>query len=347
MDLKGLTIGITGGAGFVGSHTGKFLQANGARVLMIDRERYPETKDNCERFYWTDYDDKAALGYFRQHKVDGIIHCAGTSLVGPSILNPLGYYHNNVSKTISMLENISRWENKPFIIFSSSAAVYGNHRPGVESRELLSESHPKDPCNPYGQTKLMIEQILRDCRTAFDISSISLRYFNACGADVWDSKLGPGPDDTHIIPRMFQAHQKGEAFKLFGDDYQTPDGTCIRDYIHVCDIAEAHATACLELKKQATEGSLARAFNLGSNKGYSNLELITAFNEYVHTLCGDAKLEYTIEPRREGDPDILQADGSQFQRTFNWAPQYSDLPTIISSTGAFYEGMNYGDINAR
>jgi UDP-glucose 4-epimerase len=256
--------------------------------------------------------------------IDGIVHCAGTSLVGPSIADPGEYYNNNVVKTVLMLDHLSTWDVKPFIVFSSSAAVYGN----PVSTPITEDAIP-NPINPYGNTKMMIERILHDYGVAHGFRSFIFRYFNAAGADVWGSELGPEPGDTHIIPRIFEAYFAKKPFRLFGTDYATSDGTCVRDYIHVCDIALAHLRACVSL----SDGSESKTYNLGTNTGYSNQLIIDTFKD----LVGD--LEVINEDRREGDPDILVADGSKFAAEQGMTPQFSDMPTIIESFKKYYGGQ--------
>ena len=317
MDLKGLTICVTGGAGFVGSHTAKTLKAAGARVIILDRRRLPMPDTIYDQFLHDDFAEGRVLDYLQGMNIDGFVHCAGTSLVGPSIKNPSEYYNNNVLKNIQFLDHLKDWKQKPFVVFSSSAATYGN-----PLSVPIKETDPQIPINPYGESKLIMEHLLRDYGNAYGIRSLSLRYFNACGADVWGSELGPEDGDTHIIPRMFTDHP----FNLFGDDYSTPDGTCVRDYIHVSDLAIAHGKSCEYLGTGGKTG----CYNLGTNTGYSNRELIEAYREYV------GELTVLTGPRREGDPDELVADASAFMKDFHWKPAYSDLETIIKSTADWY-----------
>jgi len=317
MDLKDLTICVTGGAGFVGSHTAKTLKAAGARVIILDRRRLPLPDTIYDQFLHDDFAEERVLDYLQGMNVDGFVHCAGTSLVGPSIKNPSEYYNNNVLKNIQFLDHLKEWKRKPFVVFSSSAATYGN-----PVNIPIQETDPQVPINPYGETKLIMEHLLRDYGNAYGIRSFSLRYFNACGADVWGSELGPEEGDTHIIPRLFT----DSPFHLFGDDYSTPDGTCVRDYIHVSDLAIAHSKACLAL----SDGHESGCYNLGTNKGYSNQELVEAYRKYV----GD--LTVLTCPRREGDPDELVADASAFMKEFHWKPAFSDLETITKSTADWY-----------
>lgn len=325
MRLDGYKIGITGGRGYIGSHTAKSLLAAGAEVYVIDNRYVSQNKVEGTTYLSGDYGDWRLLDKLKRIGIDGFVHCAGTSLVGPSIADPGTYYDNNVAKTIAMLNQLRRWDNKPFIVFSSSAAVYG--QPAVVP---ITEDTLKAPINPYGRTKSMIEDILKDY-SAYGLRHYSLRYFNAAGADVWDNELGPEPGDTHIIPRMFEAKLENEPFKLFGTDYNTPDGTCVRDYIHVCDLALSHLAACVKL----ANGGESKVYNLGTNSGYSNKEVIDAFTRIV----GD--LEVTTEPRRIGDPDELVADGDAFREATGLTFAYSNIDKIMESFKDFYV-LKYG-----
>jgi len=320
--FEGKKICVTGGAGFIGSHTAKVLREEGAQVFVLDN-RYTEAGGrHADCFCKEDYSDEDTLDFLQLRKVDGFVHCAGSSLVGPSIKDPGLYYDNNVGKTVKLLNHLSNWDNKPFIVFSSSAATYG-----IPQTVPVKENDPKKPISPYGKSKLMIERVLQDFDTAFNIKYFAYRYFNACGADANDHKLGPEPGDTHIIPKIFEAFQNNEAFQMYGTDYNTPDGTCVRDYIHVTDLAQAHALAC----EQLINGSASKIYNLGTNNGYSNQQLIDAFKKHV----GD--IQVTHAERRIGDPDELVADASKIKTDLNWEAQYSDIDTIIKDTKLFYE----------
>ncbi len=308
--------------GFVGSHTAKSLRAMGATVIGVDNRVVGDRAKFCDAFLEGDYADPEILSKLNQHNVSGFVHCAGSSLVGPSMKNPSQYYNNNVVKTIQMLDRLRNWMIKPWIVFSSSAAVYG-----IPQEVPIPEMSPMSPISPYGQSKLMIEKILFDYSEAYQLRSFSLRYFNACGADVWDNELGPEDGDTHLIPRIFEAYHEGRPFTLYGTDYDTNDGTCIRDYIHVCDLALAHGTACRAL----LSGAKTNFYNLGTSRGTSNQEIIDKFKFIV----GD--LQVIEEPRRPGDPDCLVADATRFMKDTGFVPQFSDMETIIKSTDQYYQ----------
>lgn len=320
--LQGKKICVTGGAGFIGSHTAKTLHREGAQVYVLDNRYTKAGGTYADWFCKHDYSDQDTLSFLQQKGVDGFVHCAGSSLVGPSMKDPGLYYDNNVGKTIKFLEHLSKWDNKPFVVFSSSAATYG-----IPKSIPVKENDPKDPISPYGESKLMIEHILEDFDNAYGIKHFCYRYFNACGADAYDHELGPEPGDTHIIPKIFEAYQNGDAFNMFGTDYNTPDGTCVRDYIHVTDLALAHALACEQLAK----GSDSKIYNLGTNKGYSNQDLINSFKQHV------GNIEVNNAERRIGDPDELIADASLIKQELGWEARYSDLDTIIKDTKLFYE----------
>lgn len=331
MRLTGLKILVTGGRGYIGSHTAKSLVKSGADVYIIDNRYVSQNKvPGTTLIGNSDYDHPTVLDNAARLGIDGIVHCAGTSLVGPSVLDPSEYYNNNVVRTIRLLDHIKDWDKVPFVVFSSSAAVYGNPDP---SNIPISLDVNVNSVNPYGNTKMMIERILHDYEVAYGIRSYCFRYFNAAGADVWGSELGPEPGDTHLIPRIFEAFYDGVPFQLYGTDYDTEDGTCVRDYIHVSDLALAHLRACLEL----SNGGDSKVYNLGTGFGYSNQEIIDAFTEIV------GNVEVVHRDRRAGDPDTLIADPSQFTLDTGWNPEFSDLETIIKSFKDYYEKRGYNE----
>ncbi len=322
MRLDGLKICVTGGMGYIGSHTVKCLLAAGAEVIVVDRCHIDHNKLENVEYIYCDYADEELWYAFSQHGyVDGIVHCAGTSLVGPSVSDPGTYYDNNTAGTIKMLEEIRRWPKSPFIVFSSSAAVYGN-----PNNVPIKENSQIVPTHPYGKTKAMIENILYDYDIAYGIKYFAFRYFNASGLNVWDDELGIDPSDTHLIPRIFEAHHTKQPFTLFGVNHSTYDGSCIRDYIHVCDIALANLKACEELNS----GHDSRIYNLGSTFGYSNIEILNEFKEQV------GEIELHTLPRREGDPAALIADASFFEIEQGLTPQFSNIETIIDSMRGYY-----------
>ena len=317
------TIIVTGGCGYIGSHIARAFRYadHNNRVIIIDRVQHNHTLKDIDCFLRADYASTPALDLIELEQPDIIVHCAGTSLVEPSVYDPADYYENNVGKTITLLNHIKNFTKKPTILFSSSASVYG------EPKELpIPESHPLNPISPYGRTKLMIETMLRDYSNAYDINSICFRYFNAAGAWPVEHDLGEEPGGTHIIARALEASIKGRAFNVFGDDYNTPDGTCVRDYIHVLDLAQAHIKVINYL--EYNPGFY--VFNLGTAQGISNKQIA----DYVGEKYGFKFLNYGI--KRPGDPAILIADSSKAKRDLDWEPEHSDIGTIIDSAYRWY-----------
>jgi UDP-glucose 4-epimerase len=255
---------------------------------------------------------------FQDRKFDLVMHFSARSLVGESVKNPALYYRNNVIGTFNLLEAM-RKHNVDKFIFSSSAAVYGN-----PVQEKINEDHPKQPINPYGKSKLMVEQMLEDYAGAYSLNSVSLRYFNAAGADA-EGELGEEHNpETHLIPNILKT-SKGEecqTLKIFGDDYNTPDGTCVRDYIHVEDLCNAHLKAASYLEKNPG----AHAFNLGNGNGFSVKQVLDAAQEVV-----GKEIAHQISDRRPGDPDVLVADSSKAHEELGWEPGYTDIKEIIST----------------
>jgi len=307
---------ITGAFGFIGSHTAKTFKEAGYYVIGVDRTiTIPEAAHYIDNMLIADYTDVAATAA-KTNNADAIIHCAGTSLVGPSMTNPGEYYNNNVSKTNILLDQLHGWPGK--IVFSSSAATYGNY-----CSNPISESSDQEPMNPYGWSKLMCEQVIADHCNAHGYKGIALRYFNACGADA-SGALGHTIDATHIIPRILGAYQNKKSFVLNGNDYDTADGTCIRDYLHVTDIAQAHLeSVCLA---ESFNPGRFEAYNLGTGHGYSNKEIINACSQTV-----GEKIDVEIGPRREGDPDKLVAESIKFKTLTSWRPRNSTIENIVAT----------------
>jgi UDP-arabinose 4-epimerase len=318
------TVLITGALGFVGGHTAKHFQSLGYRVVGIDREfTIPDASRFSNQMYLSDIADVFS-NVVRKFAPDIIVHCAGTSLVGPSMLNPGEYYHNNTAKTNTILEVLGELKWRGSFVFSSSAAVYG-----VPNQIPIPESHQKNPISPYGSSKLFSEILIQDHCRARGLRAVCLRYFNAAGADP-DQELGHVADDTHLIPRIFSAHFSGKPFVINGRNYDTPDGTCIRDYVHVSDIASAHQAAA-ELAKTFDAGGYG-VYNIGTGTGYSNLEVVQACEQYLGT-----KIQYEFGAARSGDPAALVADSSEFRTITVWAPQNSDLSCLVSTAGAWHQ----------
>lgn len=320
---KRKTVIITGALGFIGSHTAKLFKSLGYHVIGIDRAAtIPVASQFLDQMFLDDFVDMAAVAAV-VNDAQAIVHCAGSSLVGPSISDPTEYYNNNSAKTNKMMHDLAKRKWHGTVVFSSSAATYGIP---AENRDIY-ETDPQNPISPYGWSKLFCEKIIKDHCYAHDMKGIALRYFNACGCDP-DGKLGHVEDDTHIIPSILRAYHNHQTFKLNGNDYDTPDGTCIRDYLHVSDIAWAHLVA-VEKANEFDQGQF-RAYNLGTGRGYSNREIIDACQQAVNDEIG-----VIIGPRRIGDPDKLVANSDLFRQTTSWLPIHSDLDTIVRTSWAW------------
>lgn len=310
---------VTGGAGYIGGQTVLQLLDQGHSVFAIDRSLEPNPLQNCgAKWLVGDFAGEVALSSLEQFRPDAVIHCAGTSLVGPSMTNPAEYYENNFVKTKRLCEFLLALEHRPRLIFSSSAATYGN-----PIMTPCQEVDPCEPISPYGESKLMIEWMLRSYQRAYGLDYVAFRYFNACGADS-QARHGQRPGATHIIARVLEAlrDNSGE-FVLNGTDFETEDGTCVRDYVHVEDLADAHIQA---MDSQIPAG----VYNLGTNTGYSNLQII-------HGAIGVTQqdLSYSTGPRREGDPAMLTADASKFMSVSSWKPKWG-LEDILKHAWAWY-----------
>jgi UDP-glucose 4-epimerase len=292
--MKKTTV-ITGVSGYIGGQTALMLKDAGERVIGIDCRPLPSHLNGvCDRFIQEDFASTHALSAIVLERPDAVVHCAGTSLVGPSIANPTEYYENNVVKTFELLNLIRKALPRTKFVYSSSAATYG------EPVMLpIHEVDPAEPVSPYGQSKLMIDMMLESYYRAYDLNYVSFRYFNACGADP-QGRHGQEPNATHIIARVLEAIRDNQEFVLYGKDYPTADGTCIRDYVHVDDIARAHRLAiCHDVPSGV--------YNLGSNEGTSNQEIISA----AERITGQ-KLKVVLGKARPGDPPQLTASAAKF-----------------------------------
>jgi UDP-glucose 4-epimerase len=313
---------VAGGAGYIGSHMVKLLVQSGHEVVIIDNltSGYRENV-KYGRLVVGDLNDVSLLeNLFSEHGFDAVMHFAANSLVGESVSNPAKYYRNNVVNTLNLLDVMVNHQVRNFI-FSSTAATFG------EPEYLpINEKHPQKPINPYGASKLMVERILQDYASAYGLNSVSLRYFNACGADP-EGELGECHEpETHLIPLMLQAASgRRKSITVFGRDYPTPDGTCIRDYIHIYDLCTAHAQALESLTKGKLEG--AAFFNLGNGDGYSVQQVLDVATRVVSKDGFSIAVEEGA--RRPGDPAGLVADASEAKKILEWNPIYQDLETII------------------
>jgi UDP-glucose 4-epimerase len=320
------TILVTGGAGYIGSHTRYFLQKQGYRVIVVDslergyKKAVPD--DILRVINLRDTEKLAAL--LRDEKVDAVIHFAAYIAVGESTKVPDTYFSNNVCGSMSLFEAMMQAGVKK-VVFSSTAAAYGTpqHVP-------ITEDQPYAPINPYGESKVMVEKILEWLDKYQEFRSIRLRYFNACGAEP-EAGLGERHDpETHLIPLILRAVQTGKPVTLFGDDYPTEDGTCIRDYIHVSDLAEAHIFAVEHLLK----GGESEVFNVGTGFGQSVKQVLTA----VERVTGK-KVPFEMGPRREGDPPSLVADSTKLQTKLGWKPKRADLDRIVADAWEFAQTL--------
>lgn len=315
---------VTGGAGYIGSHTCKALAQAGYTPVVLDNfstghpwaVRWGECvmADLAER-------DKL-VDVLRQYNIRAVMHFAASAYVGESMTNPAKYYRNNLIHTLNLLEAMVA-AGVPTIVFSSTCATYG-----LPQWLPLTEDHPQQPVNPYGETKRAMEQALHWFRQAYGLRYAALRYFNAAGADP-DGELGECHDpETHLIPRLLLSLLGGEPVTIFGTDYDTPDGTPVRDFIHVTDLAVAHVQALDYIQTQDTH----LIVNLGTGQGYSVRQVI----ETVEQVTGQ-KLAVQAGPRRPGDPPILVADVTRARQTLGWQPRYSDLPTIIETAWRWHQ----------
>ncbi|XCN73647.1 MAG: UDP-glucose 4-epimerase GalE [Candidatus Electrothrix aestuarii] len=315
---------VTGGAGYIGSHTCKLLAQRGYLPITYDNLVYGHSwAVQWGPFIQGDIADTALLDkVFAEHQPEAVIHFAAFAYVGESVQQPEKYYQNNVAGTLALLEVMRRYDCQQ-LIFSSTCATYGNPQ-----TLPLTEAHPQQPINPYGRSKLMIEQILEDYSSAYELASISLRYFNAAGADL-EGQVGEEHDpETHLVPLVIQAALgRRSAIEIFGTDYDTPDGTAIRDYIHVADLADAHVRALEFLEKE--KKSL--AVNLGTGTGTSVQRIIQAVEE-----LSERKVPVKLGPRRPGDPPTLIASADKAEKLLGWRPQCSAIETIIRSALAWH-----------
>jgi UDP-glucose-4-epimerase GalE len=315
---------VTGGAGYIGSHCCRALHAAGYHPVVYDNFSTGHRSFVTGSLVTGDLQDGAKLAHaFAQHDIVAVMHFAASSLVGESVADPQKYYANNVGGTLSLLDAM-RGAGCNRLVFSSTGAVYGN-----ADSKALPENYACEPINPYGASKWMIERILADYRRAYGLGSFALRYFNASGADASGGIGELRDNETHLIPRAMMA-LRGHIFDfaVFGDDYDTPDGTAIRDYIHVTDLAAAHLSA-LKLLMQEHAGDVC---NLGTGAGFSVREILAA----IAAETG-REVPHVIKPRRSGDPAYLVADASAARATLQFRPDHSDLATIVRTAWAWHQ----------
>ncbi|MDD3765503.1 MAG: UDP-glucose 4-epimerase GalE [Nevskiales bacterium] len=320
---------VVGGAGYIGAHMVKCLAEHGHEPIVLD----DFSTGHREAIQWgvlheaSLADSQALDRVFSADRIDAVMHFAACSLVGESVADPLKYYRNNVSNSITLLDAMRRHGVTRFV-FSSTAAIFGEPQ-----QPLIDEEHPTVPLNSYGRSKLMIETVLRDCAQAYGLDVVALRYFNAAGADP-SGRIGESHQpETHLIPRLLRkAAGEDLEVQIFGDDYDTRDGTCVRDYIHVSDLADAHLKA---LESMGAAGSF-RAYNLGNGNGYTVKEVIAA----TESVIGKA-LDLPVSGRRSGDPGTLVASSSKAAAELGWQPCVQDVGAIIESAWRWHRKPAY------
>ena len=319
---------VCGGAGYVGSHACLALARAGHEVTVLDNM----LTGHREAVRWgrlvdADILKPQTLDAAFDRKVDAVMHFCARSLVGESVTDPYAYYQNNVTGTVNLLEAMRR-HGVDRVVFSSTAAVFGN-----PVSDMIDEDHPKNPINPYGASKLMVERVLADAANAYGLRSVALRYFNAAGAAA-DAGIGESHEpETHLIPNALKAAAgEGAGLKVFGNDYPTPDGTCVRDYVHVLDLADAHLRAHGWMDREPG----AHRFNLGNGNGFSVLQVIEAARKVT-----GRDIPYEIGPRRAGDPAVLVASSTQAREKLGWTPKFDRIEPIIETAWAWHRAPAY------
>lgn len=314
---------VTGGAGYIGSVICDQLLAENHGVVVIDNLSKGHRDALAEEVALVEADllDTSALaGVLEQHQVDAVIHMAASSLVGESMSQPAKYYRNNLWATLGLLEAMA-YSGISKLVFSSTAAVYGN-----PEKQPIEEHDPTTPTNPYGETKLAVERALYWQSLAHGTRYVALRYFNAAGAT--ETRGERHSPETHLIPLVLDAAEKNSSVAIFGDDYPTPDGTCVRDYIHVSDLSRAHVMALNSL----ASGGESATFNLGCGQGYSVREVVDAAQRVTKRAINVA-----IQPRRAGDPAVLVASSARIREALGWTPKYELLDDIVGSAWIWME----------
>jgi len=323
---------VVGGAGYIGSHTVRHLVEAGESVVVLDNlslgHRAALVSPGVELVVGDLGDAEVVERVFATHRIGAVLHFAACSIVGESVTEPLQYYTNNVASPLVLLEAMRRHDCRAFIL-SSTAAVYGN-----PVQVPMDESHPRQPINPYGWSKFMLEQVMADCEAAWGLRSVALRYFNAAGAAP-DAQIGEDHrPETHLIPRVLMAAAGAtESLTVFGRDYPTPDGTCIRDYIHVLDLASAHAAALDHLRR----GGESLRCNLGTGRGCSVQEIIAL----TESVTG-RPVPVTFGPRRAGDPPTLVANPARAAQALGWTAAYPDPRFMIETAWQWLTGPRRG-----
>lgn len=324
-----MAILVTGGAGYIGSCAVEDLRAKGESVVVIDNLVYGhrEAIDPSVKFYKGEIGDEDLIRkILSENNVEACMHFSAYAYVGESVEHPQKYYENNFVQTLNLLNILIENDIKKFI-FSSTCATFGEPQ-----YVPIDEKHPQNPINPYGMTKFMIEKVLQDYDKAYDLKFVALRYFNACGAS---ESCGEHHDpETHLIPLiLFAAQGRRDSIAIFGDDYPTPDGSAIRDYIHISDLSQAHLLALEHLRK----GGDSEFINLGNGSGYSVKEVIEAARKVT-----GKEIKADIAPRRAGDPSRLVADAKKAREILGWNPQFPEIEKIIESAWTWHEANPNG-----
>jgi UDP-glucose-4-epimerase GalE len=320
---------VTGGAGYVGSHTCKLLAKNGYLPVTVDRHFREGLVSFGPNYNLNLPQEVNRLDeIITRYGITSCIHFAGSTSVPESVANPSLYYKNNLIVTISLLDKLIECGVKTFV-YSSSAATYGD--PGFRK---CRETDVCNPINSYGATKLMMEQVCRDYKTAYGLSSVGLRYFNAAGADP-EGEVGELREkETHIVPLAIDAARQGKTFKIFGDKYDTPDGTCVRDYVHVMDLADAH----IKSLNYASYNNVAEVFNLGSGAPASNKQLLDTVQKHT------GKMNVEMHDNRPGDPAYLVADISKVKEILDWQPTRSSIDNVVATAVQWYNKTHKKEI---
>lgn len=310
---------VTGGAGYIGSHAVKALGAAGHTVVVLDdlSQGHAEAVAGVPLVRARTHDVDVVRLTLSDHRIDAVMHFAAWLAVGESVTDPSGYYHNNVTGSLALLDAMAA-EGVHHLVFSSTCAVYGE-----PERTPIDEAHPTRPINAYGETKLAVERALPHYARAYGLRYVALRYFNASGCDP-EGELGEDHDpEIHLIPRAVDAALGRGSLRVFGDDYPTPDGTCLRDYVHVTDLAAAHLAALASLAGDGESG----VYNVGTGTPWSVRQVI----DTVQSVVG-REVAWTLGPRRPGDPAALFADGARIRERLGWTPRHSSLTDIVEHT---------------
>lgn len=319
---------VCGGAGYIGAHMAKWLAEAGHAVSVLDNL----STGHREAVRWGEFiqadmlDAEAVSRVFKGRRFDAVMHFCAYSLVGESVKDPHSYYRNNVGGSLNLI-GAMREAGVDKLVFSSTAAVYG-----IPERSPIDELQPIQPINPYGASKMMVERMLADAAAAYGMRSVSLRYFNAAGADP-SGEIGESHyPETHLIPNVLKAALEGGTVNIFGNDYPTLDGTCVRDYVHINDLADAHMLAVERMDKQPG----AHCFNLGSDTGFSVMQVVEA----ARRITG-REIACTTGPRRAGDPPMLVATSAAARRELGWKPAYTTMDAIIETAWRWHRSPRY------